>query len=102
MTYIGNYKEFDADNKHSIREFFSKEPYPNQEKIANYLKNGGQSICSSTSIPKDVFTGESLKMEEIGREDEQYQWFSILSYYVEKYNLRLPIEFEKHILRKTN
>lgn len=52
----------------------------------------------SMQTPKDVITGESIKMECLGMNDGEYTWFNILAYYVKKYNLRLPEEFERKIL----
>lgn len=52
----------------------------------------------SFQIPKDVISGETIKMEKIGMNDGVYTWFNTLSYYVEKYNLWLQKEFEEHIL----
>ena len=43
----------------------------------------------SLQIPKDVITGETIKMEKIGMNDGEYTWFNTLAYYIEKYNLLL-------------
>ena len=51
-------------------------------------------------IAKDVFTGDQISNEMIGMNDGEYTWFNTLAYYVEKYNLRLPKEFEDKILKK--
>ena len=102
MIYIGNYKEFEQDCKVSLKDSCEKGKYANQEKIAEYLKNGGKNIMISTSYHKDVFTFENTGMSEICKEDGTYSWFNILAYYVEKYNLRLPTDFEEHILSKSN
>lgn len=100
MIYIGNYKEFETESKVSMKDFFEKEGYENQEKIAEYLKSNGKNIMVSASYHKDVFTSQSTGIEEICKEDGKYRWFNILAYYVEKYNLRLPEDFEIHILGK--
>lgn len=100
MKYIGYYKEFTRNSTQSMKEFFANDAYPNKDKIIAYLKNGGKSLCVSTGIPKDVFTSETIRMAEVIRTDEIYGWSNILAYYVENYNLRLPEEFEDHILGK--
>ncbi len=38
-------------------------------------------------------------MERVCISDGVYVWSNILSYYVDKYNLRLPKDFEEHILK---
>lgn len=98
MIYIGEYKEFNPNFDYpSIKTFFESSKYDGQDKIANYLRHGKKTIVSA-QIPKDVITGKTIRMEKIGMNDGVYTWFNTLSYYVEKYNLRLPKEFEEHIL----
>lgn len=98
MIFIGKYKELCRNhNFSSMKNNFEKEPYFGQDKIIHYLKNGTPDLVSMET-PKDVFTGECIKMQKIGMNDGKYEWFNTLAYYVEKYNLRLPKDFEVHIL----
>lgn len=98
MIFIGKYKEMNKSHDFpSIREFFEDMPYEGQEKVARYLENGTIDMCRM-EIPKDVITGENIPMEKLGMNDGEYTWFNILAYYVRKYNLRLPREFEEKIL----
>ena len=53
----------------------------------------------SARSSKDVFTGEILSPSTKGMNDGEYTWFESLAYYVKKYNLRLPKEFEDKILK---
>lgn len=99
MKHIGYYKEFEGDKYPSMRDFFETAPYPNMDKIVKYLKSGNEMFVTA-GIPKNAFTGESLHMEQIGMNDGVYTWVNTLAYYVERYNLRLPKEFEDHILAK--
>ena len=98
LIYIGKYNEI-APNKgyESMKEHFEKSSYPNQKKIVQYLRSGNADMVSA-EIPKDCFTGDRIPGEKIGINDGKYAWWSTLAYYVEKYNLRLPKEFEEHIL----
>ncbi len=99
MIYIGKYKEFNQDRDYpSIKNFFQKEAYEGQGEIIYYLKHGKKDM-TSMQIPHDVISGEKISMEKIGMNDGVYSWWNTLAYYVEKYNLRLPEEFEKHILK---
>ena len=80
-----------------MKDNFEKGAYKNQGKIIWYLKHGIEDMCRMQR-EKDVFTGESIPMETLGMNDGEYTWWNTLAYYVEKYNLRLPKEFENKIL----
>ena len=81
----------------SMLKHCENDSYPNKAKIVQYLRNGHEDMVSA-EIPKDCFTGERIHGEKVGMNDGKYAWWSTLAYYVEKYNLRLPKEFEDHIL----
>ena len=81
----------------SIKDFFQPKKYEEQDKIIEYLKNG-KCTMASPGRAIDVFTGEVIDMNVMYMNDGKYSWTSVLIYYVEKYNLRLPLEFEKHVL----
>jgi len=49
---------------------------------------------------RDIFTGERIPHEVLVMSDGDYYWPNYLAWYVEKYNLRMPEEFEKYILDK--
>lgn len=52
----------------------------------------------SAATRKDVIAGTVIPGTDVGRNDGEYTWWTSLAYYVEKYNLRLPNEFEQKIL----
>ena len=98
MIYIGKYKEFNPNKNYpSIKDSFEVSSYKGQDRVANYLKHGKEDMVS-LRIAKDVVTGDVIPMSVIGMNDGEYTWFNTLAYYVEKYNLRLPREFEEKIL----
>lgn len=98
MIYIGKYEELSPGRGFdSMKEHFESYNYPGKEKILEYLRSGKVDMVS-TDMARDVFTGEVIKIEKLGMNDGKYMWWNTISYYVEKYNLRLPEEFEKHIL----
>lgn len=99
LIFIGKYEEL-APNKGygSMRESFSNYPYPGQDKIIHYLRNGKVDMVS-LAVPIDAFTGEKIPGDKLGMNDGKYTWWNTLAYYVEKYNLRLPEEFERYILQ---
>lgn len=98
--YMGMYREFGFQDAPSMRDSFETVAYEGQTKVAAYLRNGDPGVaCPKTE--KDVFTGEYIKDECIVRFDGVFKWPMSLAYYVERYHLRLPLEFEQHILRNT-
>ena len=99
MIFI-TFREFCKDNEDpSIHDYMEKSPYPNQEKIANFLRNGKVEIARM-SRDRDIFSGERIPYEAGVMSDGDYFWPNILAWYVEKYNLRMPEEFEQYILSK--
>ena len=93
------YREFAGDDPQypSIRDSFSPDAYAGQEKIAAYLRRGRVTLCAP-SVAVDVLTGERIEGRMCLMTDGEYSWNNALAYYVEKYNLRLPVEFEKKVL----
>lgn len=81
----------------SMKDYFEKSRYEGQTKIVEYLRQGHvHGACAS--IPLDVYTGEVIPEEKTFKNDEKYSWVSTLAYYVERYNLRLPRDFETWVL----
>ena len=93
------YKEIPhgKDNLNSIRDSLSKEMIIDKSKIVKYLENG---IVVATS-PGTIIDVLSPDKEIIGNEtwytDGKYLWCSELSYYIERYNLKLDDEFLNYI-----
>ena len=96
------YKEFVSNEDYpSIQKYLEKEPYPNQGKIAHFLKNGKIEFARLSRV-RDIFTGEQIPFEALAMSDGDYFWSNTLAWYVEKYNLRMPEEFERYILSKVD
>lgn len=101
MKFLMMYDEFGKNmGLPSIKESFSAEPYPEKNAIISYLRHGKKTYAS-TRVPMDVISNDVIPGEEYGVTDGEYSWLSTLPYYVEKYNLRLPKEFEKKVLKGT-
>lgn len=98
MKSLIHYDEFGTNMGFpSMTDFFHPTPYENMDKIIEYLEQGNPTYVRG-ELPKDVFTGERIPCEYIGMTDGVYSWNSVLPYYVRKYNLKLPKEFENHVL----
>jgi hypothetical protein len=97
VRYIG-YAELDkGHNFPMLKDSISKEAYPNKREILRFLKNGEVDIARASKA-KDIFSGEIIPAEVLVMHDGNFYWSTTLAYYVEKYNLRLPKDFENHIL----
>ena len=98
MKFLGAYKELCPTKDYpSMKDYLLDAAYDGKDRIVNYLRHGNEDMCRM-EVAKDVFTGEIIGTE-IGMNDGEYTWFDTLAYYVEKYNLKLPYDFEKKVLR---
>lgn len=97
--FLCNYKEYGAENAPSIIDASSSEPYFGKDKIVKFLTENGKAGLASTSVPHDRITGERIGIELVLKEADRFSWWSDLAYHVEKYNLRLPKEFEDYVLK---
>lgn len=99
MIILGKYDEFSPGMGFpSIKPFLHEKPYSLKSTVLDYLKKGNIHMVTA-SKPVDIFTGETICYELVYMDDGVYSWSSKLIYYVEKYNLKLPEDFEKHVLR---
>ena len=98
------FTEYGADNGISMKIHFDSVQFEGKERIVEYLKTGGKTVMVSMARPVDRITGERinglLSLELMS--DGNFRWYNDLAYHVEKYNLRLPEEFEKYVLNKSN
>ena len=76
-------------------------PYERQEEVSEYLRSGGDCHAVAAGFKKDIKTGETILETVAIRDDGCFTWNSLLAYYVDTYNLRLPLDFESHILSTT-
>lgn len=98
MTILNMYSEYSNSSKlPSMKTFFEEKPYVGIERIIKYLESGVPTFATA-GLPFDFFTGERIPGYDNGMTDGEYAWMSTLSYYVRKYNLRLPKEFENKVL----
>ena len=95
------YKEYGAEDALSLLDCCEKQSYPGKDEIVSFLETKGQSTLASTGVATDRITGEAIPMPENGlclKKEGNYSWWNDLSYYVKKYNLRLPKKFEDYVL----
>lgn len=100
MIIIGQYEELSPGHGYPrMKDSMQDTKYERMDDIISYLENAKDTMASFR-LPKDVFTGESIKVTPLLKNDGVYVWWSTLTYYISKYNLRLPKDVENHILKR--
>ena len=97
-TDLSNLVSINFENEQALVESFSVIPIDNKQVILDYFKKIS-SFASSPSMAKDVITGESIGGLN-AYNDGFYYWHNDTVYHFEKYNLKLPDDFIKHVLSK--
>lgn len=98
MIILGKYNELSPGMGFpSIMDALEKEPYQAKEAVLEYLRNGNVYLVTASRF-EDIFTKENTKHELFCMTDGKYSWSSAIPYYVEHYHLRLPKDFEDHVL----
>lgn len=92
------FKEYGANDAPRLLDKCEKSAYPGKEKIVKFLNEKGTVTIVSTQLPADRITGERISGELFSKQFSKFIWCSDLAYHVEKYNLRLPKEFEDYVL----
>jgi hypothetical protein len=81
----------------SIRDSVAQSPMPDQARAAEYLRNG-TSFASFTAIEPDPIDPSQPATEGVSLlTDGAWVWPSTLAVYVERHNVRVPVEFINHM-----
>ena len=96
INIMKNWREFNPLAVRSMKDDFNEYPSAFRKEILAYLNNG-EVILASPSSAIDFFTGERINQTNCIMTDGEYSWSNSLAYYVEKYNLQIPKEFEDRI-----
>lgn len=87
------FKEFNTfENVGSINNYLVDSVLYSKKKVINYL-NKGKRLASCPREILDPITNEKIADNFAVYTDEEYYWVDILSYLIEKYNIRLPEAF---------
>ncbi len=97
INVMARWKEFNPKTERSMMDDFEEKQSPYIGKILDYLSKGKVTRVSS-SVAIDVFTGAVIEQESYIMTDGEYSWSSSLGYYIRKYYLRIPQDFERKIL----
>lgn len=99
MTFFGFFRGMDYGKCHEDFEAYKK--IKNQLKKADillYLKKMPIAAVAPMST-KDIFTGEFLEQAGI-MEDGDFRFPIDFIHYYEKYDIGIPIEYEKHLMKQ--
>lgn len=97
INVMAEWKEFNPLAERSMKDDCADAPSPFCQKILAYLNNG-KLILASPSSAVDVFSRERIDQTNCILTDGEYSWSNSLGYYIQKYNLQIPKEFENKIL----
>lgn len=87
------FKEFNTfENVGSINNYLVDSVLYSKKKVINYLNKGKRQASCPREI-LDPITNEKIADNFAVYTDEEYYWVDILSYLIEKYNIRLPEAF---------
>ncbi len=101
MIWIGRFKETHNKNEYpSIFVAIHENVPENKNIILDYLKHG-RDVASSPGYLYDKINGETLLRNPTCYTDGKYYWRSDLIYYYEKYNVELPDDFIKYVLKNS-
>ena len=82
------------------RDFLRKHYEKNtKDLLLKYMKNGGE-LYAAGGFVDDVITGKSVRIEDGGYRDDQFEWSDQDTYHVEKYDAAVTDEFLEHVLQK--
>ena len=98
MPYLGRFKEKYGGDYPSIYSLTGYK-YENKEKVLRYLTHANITAAAPGSAV-DIISGEKIRGELLAYSDGEYEWTSTVPFYVERYNLKLPDEFIKKIMKE--
>ena len=91
---------FNWNDRDYIKSRIRNRPQPNEGKILDYLKSDNV-VSIAPAIVKDVFSPEKGISGVRTYTDGEWDWDTVLAYYVEKYHFQISDEFAAH-MRKNN
>jgi hypothetical protein len=99
LRYVGNFIELgydDYSDAPSLAATRGKRREGNTAALVAYL-NAGITLVFAPGFDQDVLDGKSDAGSSSIATDGTYAWPRTLAYYVERYDVALPDDFEKHV-----
>jgi hypothetical protein len=99
LRYVGYFYELGYDdhpNAPRLSEARGKRPAQHKAEVVRYLKSG-KTLIYSPGIATDVFDDSATSDTPSIVTDGTYAWRKEIAYYVDRYDIELPSEFEAHM-----
>jgi hypothetical protein len=96
LTLIGRFREFGYENGQSLAAARGKLVADHKAKLVAYMR-GGKAIVVSPGLTRDVFDSTASAGSLTIATDGTFAWYRPLAYYVERYDVELPLEFVRHV-----
>ena len=91
------FQEFITDaGRYFLRRHYEKNT---KDLLLKYMKNRGE-LCVAGGFVDDVVTGKTVRIEDGGYRDDQFEWSDQDTYHIEKYDAAVTDEFLDHVLKK--
>ena len=101
MIVIGRFKETYNDERYpSIFTAIREKAPANKRKILAYLKSA-KVVARAPGYLYDRVNNDVSIPNPACYDDGTYAWRSDVIYYYEKYNIELPEDFIRHVMKKT-
>lgn len=101
LKYVGNFVELgyvDHPNAPSLALSRGKRTSTKKEEVVAYLRSG-ITFVFSPGLDEDVLDPRKYAGSASVLTDGVYAWQKTLAYYVDRYDVELPAEFETHMQR---
>lgn len=100
MIVIGKFKEnYNDDRLPSIFSAIHDEPPEGKEKILRYMKGGRKGAVAPGYLHDRV--ANAAIITPVSYNDGVYAWRSDVVFYFEHYNIDLPDDFIRHVLKNS-
>jgi hypothetical protein len=93
---IGCFRELGYEGAQSLEQARGEHPSVNQDRTVAYLR-AGKVLIMSPGLVRDPFDRSAAAGSRSMLTDGAYAWPDSLAYFVQRYNVALPAEFEQHM-----
>jgi hypothetical protein len=96
---VGCFHDLGYEGAPTLADVRGKRSQNNQAQVVAYLK-AGRVLVMSPGLVRDAFDRNTVAGSRSIRTDGEFAWPDSLAFYVERYSVELPKEFEKHMAER--
>lgn len=93
---IGCFRDLGYERGPSVADLRGKRKPEHQARVVDYLR-AGKVLVMSPGLVNDVFDKTVVAGKRSIRTDGEYAWPDSLAFFVERYQVELPADFEEHM-----